>query len=121
MTSESPERLLALTLEQGPITIGQLAGEIDLSNVEDVQLQLLDGVPNDALGLVLDVSRVTYLDSAALRLLFDLSERLRWRGQWLRLVAPAESPLRRLLAITKLDTLVPVVETVEAARESSST
>jgi anti-anti-sigma factor len=99
-------RLDVVRLDQ--VTIARITGAIDASNVGDLEQGLAPTIPNDALGLVVDLTATTYIDSTGIRLLFDLSERLGWRGQTLRLVLPANAPIRRILAITRLDTLVPV-------------
>ena len=69
--------------------------ELDISNVgtlEDVTFDL----PNDALGIVLDLSSATYIDSATLGLLFRLHRSLKRRGQALRVVCPPGSSARRV-------------------------
>jgi anti-anti-sigma factor len=99
------------------IVIARLTGEVDLSNAADVGAQLSGSVPNTALGLVLDLTATTYLDSSGVHLVFDLAERLRTRQQQLRIVVPAGAPVRRVLRIVELDDSVPVLASVEEAVE----
>jgi anti-anti-sigma factor len=99
------------------VVIARLSGEIDLSNAMDVGDQLAGSVPNTALGLVLDLTATTYLDSSGVHLVFDLAERLRTRQQQLRIVVPAGAPVRRVLRIVELDDTVPVLATVDEAVE----
>lgn len=61
------------------IMIGTLTGEVDLSNAMELKGLITDAVPNSALGVVLDLSGVSYIDSAGVRLLLSLAGRLRWR------------------------------------------
>ena len=99
------------------VYVAALVGEVDMFNVEDVREQVLAGLPNTALGLVLDLSATTYLDSTGVRLVFDLAERLRSRQQQLRLAVPERSLPRRTLSLTGVDQAVPVHEAVEEAIE----
>lgn len=102
----------------GPeVVVAQVAGEIDLASAGDVADQLAGAVSNRALGLVVDLSETTYLDSSGISLLFDLAERLRRRQQRLRLVVPEGAPLRRVLRIVDAGGAVPVLATVEAAAD----
>jgi anti-sigma B factor antagonist/stage II sporulation protein AA (anti-sigma F factor antagonist) len=99
------------------VVVARLSGEIDLSNAADVRDQLSAGVPNTALGLVIDLTATTYLDSSGVHLVFDLAERLTRRQQVLRVVVPAGAPIRRVLRVVELDETVPVLATVDEAVE----
>ena len=99
------------------VVIARLSGEIDLSNATEVGDELSTSVPNTALGLVLDLTATTYLDSSGVHLVFDLAERLRTRQQQLRIVVPAGAPIRRVLRIVELDDTVPVLASVDEAVE----
>jgi anti-anti-sigma factor len=102
------------------IVIASLTGEIDLSNAAEITDALLGSVPNEALGLVIDLSDVSYLDSAGVRMLAELDHRLGWRAQALRVVAPEASRSRRVLAIAGLERVLSITTSVEAARSSVS-
>lgn len=104
-----------LTLSGDDVVIARLSGEIDLANAQQVGEGLVGGVPNTALGLVIDLTATSYLDSSGVHLVFDLAERLRRRQQQLRVVVPEGAPVRRVLRIVELDATVPVLATVEAA------
>ena len=52
-----------------------LTGEIDLSTVEEVQSRLEGSLGGDTTLLVLDLRKVTFLDSSGLRLVLRLDER----------------------------------------------
>jgi anti-anti-sigma factor len=95
--------------------VALLSGEVDMSNATYVREQLLASMPNEAHRLVLDISTCSYLDSAAIEVLFDLSRRLAQRRQELRLVMPPESPLRRVIELTEVHTAAPVFQSLEGA------
>jgi anti-sigma B factor antagonist len=99
------------------VIVARLTGEIDLSNAADVGESLAGAVPNTALGLVIDLSGTSYLDSSGVHLLFDLGERLQRRQQQLRVVVPEGGPIRRVLRIVELDSSVPIVASVDEAAE----
>jgi anti-anti-sigma factor len=97
------------------IVVARVTGEVDLASSETVRADLAEAVPNTALGLVIDLSGTSYLDSSGVSLVFELAERLRRRQQQLRLVVPAGAPLLRVLRIVNAGDVVPIVETVEEA------
>jgi anti-anti-sigma factor len=80
-----------VTVHEGVIVI-RITGEIDMSNAGELRGAILDATPNDALGLVLDLSAVDYIDSAGIHFLYRLGDSLRSRGQTLRVVIPPSSP-----------------------------
>jgi stage II sporulation protein AA (anti-sigma F factor antagonist) len=74
-------------------------GEIDITNVDALERAVL-AVVNSQLGAVLDLAGMTYLDSAGVRALFSLEQRLRDRGQLLAVAAPDGEGPRRVLELT---------------------
>ena len=110
--------LSGLELSGEDVVVARLTGEIDLSNAADIGDQLGEGVPNSALGLVVDLTATSYLDSSGIHLLFDLGERLTRRQQQLRVVVPPDAPIRRVLRIVSLGDTVPLMSTVEEAEAS---
>lgn len=99
------------------VVVARLSGEVDLSNATEVGDELTGGVPNSALGLVLDMTATDYLDSSGIHLVFELAERLRRRQQQLRVVVPAGAPIRRILRIVELGDSVPLDAGVDEAVE----
>ncbi len=93
--------------EDGIRTVA-LSGEIDLSNAVGVEDRILDVTTNDLLGLVLDLTGVTYLDSTGLKLLFTLATRLEISQIELELVVADDSPVRRVLDLSGVGMSVPV-------------
>ena len=82
-----PEGLRLDRVRETPVA--RLSGEIDLSNAAIIKRSIAENVSNQDLSLVLDLSGVTYLDSAGIAMLFDLSRRLIQHQQELILVVPA--------------------------------
>jgi anti-anti-sigma factor len=90
----------------GDAVLARVSGEVDLSNATSVREKVFDAVPNSASALVLDLSETRYLDSSGVRLIFELAERLRNRGQGFELIVPEDSLIKRVLLLTKVDAVV---------------
>lgn len=95
------------------VVIASLTGEIDMSNATDLRNALTEAMPNDALGMVLDLTSVDYVDSAGIHLLYRLGEALRDRGQTFRVVIPPDSPASDALRLAGIKRHVDVVEQVD--------
>lgn len=95
--------------------IARLTGELDLSNAGGVGAALVESVPNSALALVVDLTDVGYLDSAGIHLIYELREKLRTRGQQLRLVVPPDAPAGDALRLAGITGHVDTSPTLEAA------
>jgi anti-anti-sigma factor len=110
----SPLARLEMRNERGAI-VACVAGELDISNAADLGSALEGAVPHGALGLVLDLSDVTYIDSAGIHLLFRLGGRLTRRRQQLRVVVPDGAPIRKIVTLAGLGWTVPQDKSVPAA------
>jgi anti-sigma B factor antagonist len=101
--------------EHARVVIARLTGEIDLSNAVSIEMAIVESTPNRAVALILDVSAVDYFDSAGIHLVYKLREKLRARGQTLRLVIPADSPASDALRLAGVSHNVETAEAVEPA------
>lgn len=109
-------RLAELDLEEpGEVRVARVRGELDLSNVADVADALAAAAEEAELGLVVDMSELRHLDSAGIRLLFDLRRRLGRRRQFLALAVPPGARIREVLDMAAVQQTVPVCATVDAA------
>jgi anti-anti-sigma factor len=102
----------------GPIVHAKFQGEIDLSNVSELREQLTSATPNEAAGLVFDLSEVEYVDSAGLRLIQQLREDLRARRQRLQLVIPEGSVILDVVRLAGLDWREEITDSVETGRRT---
>lgn len=101
--------------QRGTICLVRVHGEIDLSNAHEVSSEIGVAMGQEARRLVVDLSDITYLDSAGVALLLRLAERLRSRRRKLHLVAPRGSPVRRVLDFTGLPRVIPLESRLEDA------
>jgi anti-anti-sigma factor len=116
--------LATLQIEMaGDTPLARLAGEVDASNAPGFTAELKQAVPNTAIGLVLDLSETTYIDSSGLHLIFDLAEALRRRQQVLQLVVAPETFVADVLGAVSLAGSAGVsstrAEALEAVRQTT--
>ena len=102
----------------GEVPLVTIAGEIDASNAGEIAERLRAALSNRSEALVVDLSGTTYIDSAGLNILFELSTALRERQQKLHLIVGRSSPIARMIAIVGLDAAVPTHPTRAAALDA---
>jgi anti-anti-sigma factor len=85
-----------------------LAGEIDMDNAREVEQRILGAISNQLTAVTLDISGLEYIDSAGIRVLFTLANRLAILQIALRLVVPERSPVRRVIDLSGMATAIPV-------------
>lgn len=101
------------------VPIAHVNEDIDAANVAATQQQLADALGPDALGLIVDLSSVRYLDSAGIDMLLRLSDRLKHRRAKLFLVIPDDSQLKRLFALVGLPEVIAIHPTLPAALQEA--
>jgi anti-sigma B factor antagonist len=103
----SPLAQLNTRTDNGNAVIACVVGEVDISNAADIGSALEGSVPQRVLGLILDLSETTYMDSAGVHLLFRLGGRLTRRRQQLRVVVPETARIRKVVNLAGLAWTVP--------------
>jgi anti-anti-sigma factor len=98
---------------QRTVRVASPEGELDISTVEEVD-RLLQGVPADE-HLVIDLGRVSFVDSVTLSRFVRAARRHRAAGSHV-VLADARGAVRRVLSITRLDAVLPCADDVDAAR-----
>src|SRR5579864_303182 len=107
-----------VTVHQPPrATVARVEGDLDLVSLPQVERELRAAATEftSPTLLAVDVTGVTYLNSAAIRLLYDLAEDLRARRRQLRLVMSSDAPLRALFRRLRFDTVIPLHDTIDEA------
>jgi anti-anti-sigma factor len=110
-----PLAQLEFDQEDDAVVVGRVIGELESANADELRDALVRRLRNDSAGLVVDLSATSYLDSAAIELLFDLARRLRTHRQRLCLVVPPEAPMRGVLTLCGIDTVADIDETADGA------
>jgi anti-anti-sigma factor len=100
--------------QRGRVPIAEVRGEIDLSNADFLGASIADALTNQELGLAVDLTGVTYVDSAGIRMLFELARQLEEHRQELVVVVPRASLVRRSLEVGGLLASISIVETLAA-------
>ena len=101
--------------DRGPIAIASVGGELDISNSPATGDAIASEVRSEARGLIVDFSELAFLDSSAISMLFNLARRLGERRQELRVVAPREAAVARVLDIVEFDRAAPVHDSLDEA------
>ncbi len=107
-------RALELQEHRG-VTVALLVGEIDHANGGRIGGQVEGALEAAGVGLVVDLSGVTFIDSAAISTLFRLARDARERGRRLALVVPPDSVVERVLGIVGLDQMVVLADGLDSA------
>jgi anti-sigma B factor antagonist len=100
------------------VAIATLDGEIDIANAAAVADALLHAAADQPVGLIADLTRLRYLDSGGVRMLFKVADQLVVSRRRFALVVPECSPLNRLIKITSLDEAAWVGTAVDTCREA---
>jgi anti-anti-sigma factor len=92
-----------------------LVGELDLSTVAKVQEELRRIEADSPPTLVVDLSKLTFLDSTGLRCIVTADERAREDGRRIVIVRGPD-PVQRVFAITRLEERLEMVDDAGAVR-----
>jgi anti-sigma B factor antagonist len=92
----------------------RLTGEIDLSNVDQLQRRL-NGIAAPDEHVILDLTGIDYIDSQGLRLLIQLYGRQTKGGSSLQLVAPLGGFAREVLEMTSINEEIEVLDAANGA------
>ena len=88
------------------IPVVVVRGEVDLSNVHHVERAIDAAADPESAGLIVDLSELDYLDSAGVRLLFQVARTV---TPHIVLVVPESNPVWRVLDLANVSSVVPVV------------
>jgi len=103
--------------------VAVVTGEIDMSNATTVRQEIAESVTPDDDAVVIDLSELSFIDSAGLHALIELGTVLTERRQQLLLCLPPGSTIRRAIEIIGLPHAVSVYsdrsEAMEAVRASA--
>lgn len=106
--------------QEGRVLVLAPDGDLDLTNADALRAAALDRAPEATAAIIVDLSRVQYLDSAGIHVLFAIARRLGERRRPMALVVPAGSALRRVLGIAGLEPHLVLDEDLDGARRRLS-
>jgi len=107
------------TLVSGDVTVVAVSGDIDATTVADLHAVFNDLVDRGAQNYVIDLSRVTFMDSSGLAALAKLYKQVRIGHGDVRLCSlPPE--MRRIIELTRFDRVFAIFDDRDAAIASFS-
>jgi anti-anti-sigma factor len=101
--------------ERDGVVVAQVGGELDIAGASRTGDAIAEAVPTTSPGLVVDFSKLEFIDSSGVAMLFGLARRLGGRRQQLRVVSPEGSPVTRVLDIVEFERAAPIVSDLEKA------
>jgi anti-anti-sigma factor len=105
--------------ERGEMVVAHLTGELDIAGAPGLGDRIHDAVPTSARGLVVDMTRLDFIDSSGIAMLFGLARKLGSRRQTLGVVARSGGPVSRVLQLVEFDQAAPVHETLDEALDTA--
>ena len=103
---------IAVRHERG-VVIAAITGDIDISTADELRERLLE-LGDAGQTLIVDMNRVTFIDSAGLGALVGAYRQATARGGTLHAVC-SRPQIRRLLWLTGVDRRIPLAATVDGA------
>ena len=97
--------------------VARLRGEVDASNADSIRQRIEGFVSNHEHVLVIDLTEVDYLDSAGVRMLFDLAGGLERRQLSLHLVVGDGTHVAQVFRLVSIDKVATLHPTLRAAFE----
>ena len=103
--------------------VALITGEVDMSNATSVRQEIAASVTPDDDAVIIDMSELSFIDSAGLHAMIELGTVLEERRQQLLLCLPPKSTIRRAIEIIGLPHAVSVHadrgEAMDAVRASA--
>lgn len=96
----------------GPSAIARIVGEVDMSNVAEIERALNVALREARAVYVIDLSQTSFIDSAGIRALFAIATRLRERRGSLHVVVPPAGLLRRVVDLVNLAHVAEIHDTL---------
>src|SRR5262245_49207557 len=110
--NERPQSEVSYRDSVGVVT---LRGEVDIVQAHALRERLIRAIRNEDLGLVVDLTEATYIDSVGVSLLFELAERLAERQLRVAVVLPDGGLVTRVLRIVNMRSVAEVCPNVDDA------
>lgn len=99
-------------------TVLDIRGEVDILNAAELRSAIQAAANNSTGPVIVSLSRVVYFDSQTLEILVDFAKRMALNRRHVALVAPPESPPRKLLDVSGIGAVIPIYASVEEAYTS---
>lgn len=110
----SPLRLDYEVQQVAGLPVLCVSGEIDIYTAPLFKQAVVNLVSEGNRDVIIDLSKVTFMDSSGFGTLLGATKRLRPVGGGLHLASP-NSTIQRMLRLTRLDTIMQIYDTTQAA------
>jgi len=100
--------------EIGGIVVMEVEGEVDAEHAPNLKRALIKAKESVEKGLVMDLTKVSFIDSTGLGVLISLMRQMKEQGSELRLTG-MQDEVRSIFEITRLYKVFSLSESVEAA------
>jgi anti-anti-sigma factor len=97
------------------VVVAAVSGELDVSGAPELGGKIFDAVPTSADGLVVDFTDLEFIDSSGIAMLFGLARKLASRRQEMRVVAPTNEPVARVLDLVDFQRAAPIHTELDTA------
>jgi anti-sigma B factor antagonist len=102
-------------IRNGRVIVARMPVEVEISQTPSLRGELTQAVENRDLGLVVDMTATTYLDSSGVNMLFELGEGLAARQLRMAVVIPHGGLVERVVSIVDLGSAMPIHRELESA------
>jgi anti-sigma B factor antagonist len=100
---------------KGYVLVARMEGEIDLSNAEQLGIEIAETTGPEAQRVVLDLTEVEHIDSYGIFVIHGLRQRLREHQTTLVLVIPRDGRIHRAMELVGVHAFIPMKEALEDA------
>jgi anti-sigma B factor antagonist len=113
-TVPSEQLVVGLWRPREEMCVVALAGEMDMSNAEELRRELAGRVPSGPYSLIVELSQLSFIDSTGIRAVAAVAGDVKAGGGTVVLAGPTQH-VARVFEIVKLDELVAVAPSLEDA------
>lgn len=99
----------------GEVAVVQCDGDVDIIKAPMLRTELMAAVDNRHAGLVVDLSDVSYIDSAGVNVLFEVADELRQHQLGMAVVIPPGNLVERVVTLVNLGSVAPIERDLESA------
>jgi len=100
---------------RGRIPVLRISGDIDLASCDELRRQMRPYASDSAVGVILDLRQVSYIDSTGVRTVFEFAALLDDLCNELVVVVDDVQIARRIGVLAKLESVVPIEATLDRA------
>jgi anti-sigma B factor antagonist len=102
--------------KDGALCVLTLVGEVDVYTAPSLKEKLVDNIESGCSNVLVDMEKVTFIDSSGLGVLVSGLRRARERGGSVRILCTRENILK-IFRITGLDKVFPIFSDIDKAKQ----